>query len=85
MGKLIDADVFTKNLIEACKDLRSMSTKTVGIAIDATPAADAVPRENVDVAIQFATEYIKQSEGSERAAGAKAVLDMFRGATGETG
>jgi len=37
--RLIDADVFVANVIQYSKQ----STKTIGLALDATPTIDAVP------------------------------------------
>ena len=42
MGKLIDADVFVENIVSIA-DLRTISTKTIGEALDKTPTVDAVP------------------------------------------
>jgi len=39
--KLIDADALIKNLV-SIKDLRTLSTKTIGEAIEKTPTVDAV-------------------------------------------
>ena len=41
MARYIDADVLIKN-IAAIADMRRLSTKTVGIAIDDTPTAEVV-------------------------------------------
>lgn len=41
--RLIDADEFAKNLVVVAKDLRTLSTKTIGKALDKTPTVDAVP------------------------------------------
>ena len=42
MGRLIDADVFMGNIVSIA-DLRTISTKTSGEALDKTPTVDAVP------------------------------------------
>lgn len=42
MGRLIDADVFVEN-IASIADLRTLSTKAIGEALDKTPTVDAVP------------------------------------------
>lgn len=43
MAKLIDADALIENIVETAKDLRTLSTKTIGEAIHKTPTVDAVP------------------------------------------
>lgn len=42
MSRLIDADVFMGNIVSIA-DLRTISTKTIGEALDKTPTVDAVP------------------------------------------
>lgn len=42
MGRLIDADVFVEN-IASIADLRTLSTKAIGEALDKTPTVDAAP------------------------------------------
>lgn len=42
MRRLIDADVFMENIVSIA-DLRTISTKTIGEALDKTPTVDAVP------------------------------------------
>lgn len=41
MARYIDADLLIENIAKI-EDLRTLSTKTVGIAISATPTADVV-------------------------------------------
>lgn len=41
MARYIDADVLIKNIVKI-QDLRTLSTKTIGQAIDETPTADVV-------------------------------------------
>ena len=42
MSRLIDADVFMGNIVSIA-DLRTISTKTIGEALDKTPTVDVVP------------------------------------------
>lgn len=42
MSRLIDADVFIGNIVSIA-DLRTISTKTIGEALDKTPTVDVVP------------------------------------------
>lgn len=41
--RLIDADALIENIVETAKDLRTLSTKTIGEAIHKTPIIDAEP------------------------------------------
>ena len=41
--RLIDADALIEFIVEEAQDLRTLSTKTVGLAISKTPTIDAVP------------------------------------------
>lgn len=41
MSRLIDADVFIGNIVSIA-DLRTISTKTIGEALDKTPTVDAI-------------------------------------------
>ena len=42
MGRLVDTDVFMENIV-SITDLRTISTETIGEALDKTPTVDAVP------------------------------------------
>lgn len=43
--RLIDADALIEKIIETAQDLRTLSTKTIGEAINKTPTIDAIPIE----------------------------------------
>ena len=64
MGKIVDTDVLIQN-ITSINDLRTLSTKTIGEAIDKTPAVnewisveERLPKEGVRVLV-----YLKEKVG----------------------
>ena len=64
MARYIDADMLIKNIAKI-QDLRTLSTKTIGEAIDRTPTADVVEKEYYDTVIagqETLQKYIAEKE-----------------------